>query len=83
MFCYIEPRNMLITSYVWKDSCNDVTIESAQIKWEICKIEIKSKTIEFAKLKSRERHNKLNQLEKKWQHLHSLPNDSINHITTK
>ena len=61
------------------DSCNDLTIESAQIKWEICKIEIKSKTIEFAKLKSRERHNKLNQLEKKLQHLHSLPNDSINH----
>ena len=61
------------------DSCNDLTIESAQIKWEICKIEIKSKTIEFAKLKSRERHNKLNQLEKKLQHLHFLPNDSINH----
>ena len=56
---------MLITSYVGKDSCNALTIESAQIKWEICKIEIKSKTIEFAKLKSRERHNKLSQLEKK------------------
>jgi len=61
------------------DSCNDLTIESAQIKWEVCKIEIKSKTIEFAKLKSRERHNKLSQLEKKLQHLHYLPNDSINH----
>ena len=46
------------------DSCSQLNIHSSQIKWEICKIEIKSKSIDYAKFKSRERNNTLQQLEK-------------------
>ena len=54
------------------DSCSQLNIQGAQIKWEICKIEIKSKSIDNAKFKSRERNNTLQQLEKELSNLYSI-----------
>ena len=60
----------LISSVI--DSCSQLNIQSAQIKWEICKIEIKSKSIDYAKFKARERNNTLHQLEKELSNLYSI-----------
>ena len=54
------------------DSCSQLNIQSAQIKWEICKIKIKSKSIDYGKVKSRERNNTLQQLEKELSSLYSI-----------
>ena len=40
-----------LISNVFDSCCSQLSIQSAQIKWEICKIEIKSKSIDYAKLK--------------------------------
>jgi len=58
------------------DSCSQLNIQSAQIKLDICKIEIKSTSIEYAKFKSRERNNNLQQLEKKLSNLHSTQHNA-------
>jgi len=54
------------------DSCSQLNIQSAQIKLEICKIKIKSKSIDYGKVKSRERNNTLKQLEKELSNLYSI-----------
>ena len=61
-----------LISNVFDSCCSQLSIQSAQIKWEICKIEIKSKSIDYAKFKSRERNNTLQQLEKELSNLYSI-----------
>jgi hypothetical protein len=55
-----------------------------QTIWDICKCEIRKKSIEYAKTKSRERQNRLSVLEKRLQYLyHSDGLKNNQNITTE
>lgn len=66
---YIEKINSLITTI------KSLNINSHQTKWEICKLEIKDETINFSKLKAKQRNIKLQNLEKELKSLLDLKDE--------
>ena len=60
--------------------CTILDFKNDMTKWELCKYEIKSMSISYAKKKSRERHSRLQTLEKQLKHLLEIqsPNDENN-----
>jgi exodeoxyribonuclease-3 len=79
---YLEDDGFINNISAVINSFNDLNLHSHRLKWELCKNEIKEKSIAFAKQKARERQNKLDTLEKRLKYLYSL-NDNLINIQTK